>query len=427
MSQVAIVGGGISGCSIARILNSKGHVTTLFERSRLGGLVSCSFDNGHTYHRVGGHVFNSKIPEVLEWFWSHFDQKNEFLQAKRNAVILINGAFINYPIELNLAQLPADTGRRAVHDLLASASAAPRSSEVANFKEFLWSNFGDTLCQLYFIPYNQKIWQRDLATIPLQWLDGKLPMISSNEIIEKNMLKLRDDMVHSTFFYPKRGGSQFIIDRLAEELVIINAEVSSIDYSSGTYAINHVHDKNQAIVYTGDSRRLPEILSPRARAHVGLTEDLCLHLQSLPSNSTTTMLCECDQTDFSWVYLPGPETKCHRIIMTGNFSPSNSSPDLPPGRSTCTIEYSGQLSKEEMGLEIMKLPFAMKPIAYNYCPNSYIIHDPSTASLMNEFTALLARRGIFCCGRFAEWQYYNMDAAISSALSVAAQMSAYLA
>jgi protoporphyrinogen oxidase len=425
MTKVAIIGGGISGCSIANILNSKGFESILFEKNKLGGLVACTFEAGHTYHRVGGHVFNSKAPEVLDWFWNHFDKENEFLLAKRNAVIYLNNEIISYPIELNLSQLPAKLASCAIREILDIANDAPTSLCFENFEDFLRKNFGNTLCDLYFSPYNRKIWHRDLATIPLAWLDGKLPMISPAEIIEKNILKLDDNMVHSHFYYPRRGGSQFIIDRLADRLTIEQEQVTSIHYDDHSFKINKNPSEYQTIVYTGDIRQIPDILSAPARQHVGLNEELCDQLKTLDANGTTTMLCECAKTDYSWVYLPGLETRCHRIIMTGNFSPENSAAELPADRTTCTVEYSGYLCEDEMRCEVSKLPFAMQPIAYNYCENSYIIHDQATASLMQKATTVLASHGIFCCGRFAEWQYYNMDAAISSAFNVASQLANY--
>jgi protoporphyrinogen oxidase len=425
MTQVAIVGGGISGCSIASILRGEGFQSILFEKGKLGGLVACTFDSGHTYHRVGGHVFNSKLPHVLAWFWKHFDKDNEFLLAKRNAVIFLGSKFVSYPIELNLSQLPPAVAQTAIKEILAIAKATPPSS-CDNFEAFLRGNFGNTLCDQYFTPYNHKIWNRDLASIPLAWLDGKLPMISPSEIIEKNILKLDDNMVHSSFYYPKRGGSQFIVDRLAADLTILNEEVTSIHFQNGAFTLNMTHGDIQAIVYTGDIRQLPGILSKPTCDYVGLTEERISQLQNLDSNGTTTMLCECNKNDYSWVYLPGPETKCHRIIMTGNFSPENSAANLPPNRTTCTVEYSGYLSEEEMRGEVLGLPFDMQPVAYNYCQNSYIIHNEDTASLMHEVVCQLAKHGIFCCGRFAEWQYYNMDAAIASGFDVASRLSHYL-
>ncbi|MEI8054285.1 MAG: hypothetical protein WCH52_11155 [Bacteroidota bacterium] len=302
----------------------------------------------------------------------------------------------------------------------------PPPGQHNNFEDFLRNNFGETLCKQYFIPYNQKIWNRDLKSIPLEWLDGKLPMISPSEIIEKNIFQDSDNMVHSNFYYPKRGGSQFIIDRLSKNLTTLNEEVINIHLQDNLFIINDVHKDNHFIVYTGDIRQLPDILSESTCKQIGMTDEICIELKSLDSNGTTTMLCECEKTDYSWVYLPGLDTKIHRIIMTGNFSPNNSAPDLSSNRTTCTVEYSGYLSELNMRSEIKKLPFDMKPVAYNYCQNSYIIHDSKTISLIRKTTRTLARHGIFCCGRFAEWEYYNMDAAISSAFRIASNLKSYL-
>ena len=112
--------------------------------------------------------------------------------------------------------------------------------------------------------------------------------------------------------------------------------------------------------------------------------------------------------------------------MTGNFSSQNSANNLPPNRTTCTVEHSGHLPEDEMLREVMSLPFDMQPVAYNYCQNSYVLHDERTACLMDATISGLADHGIFCCGRFAEWQYYNMDAAIASAFDVASKVSHFL-
>lgn len=43
---------------------------------------------------------------------------------------------------------------------------------------------------------------------------------------------------------------------------------------------------------------------------------------------------------------------------------------------------------------------------------------------MSRLKANLSAIGIFLCGRFAEWEYYNMDAAIESSMSIS-QCAAY--
>jgi len=248
-------------------------------------------------------------------------------------------------------------------------------------------------------------------------------MTKPNEIIIKNIIKASDDMVHSFFFYPVRGGSQFIVDRLAESTTIKNEKVSSISHSGKGFIINQ-DDQSvySSIVFTGSIRDLASIIDEDTIKALELNLLNNYEQEALDFNGTSNLLCECDENDYSWIYLPEPNTKFHRIIMTGNFSPNNNSPTLPKNRTTCTVEVSGYCKREDMEQSITSLPFNLKPIAYNYCENSYIIHNHKTKSLVSRLTSQLENKGIYCCGRFAEWKYYNMDAAIASAMQVTAKI-----
>ena len=68
---IAIIGGGISGLASGQILK-KGAIVSIFEKEKIGGLISCTLENGNLFHRVGGHVFNTKNPEISKWFWEFF-------------------------------------------------------------------------------------------------------------------------------------------------------------------------------------------------------------------------------------------------------------------------------------------------------------------------------------------------------------------
>lgn len=415
----AVVGAGISGLSTGALLKQRGYSSTIFEGRSVGGLIGCSDVDGSLFHRVGGHVFNSKNQSVLDWFWSFFDKDKEFLQASRNAVIAIEGRYINYPIELNLAQLPPRLSTQAIGELigLSGSWATTSSSRSSSFREFLLSTFGPTLCDLYFFRYNQKIWRRNLEEMSVDWLEGKLPMASPQKILESNILKSHDDMVHSRFFYPKRGGSQFIVDRLSADATIINDEVLLIQSGIGkSLRINQYAEAFEGVFYTGDIRNIRRVLSDSLLSILGISEDEWRCLSALGSNPTTTLLCECDANDYSWVYLPSDTTPFHRIIMTGNFSPENNGARVPPARITCTVECSGYMPEADIASKTKNLPFNIIPLSYNYCESSYIIHDHGTRELVSKVTSSLEAINIFCVGRFAEWEYYNMDAAIAAAM-----------
>lgn len=405
-SKIAIIGSGISGLAAANILRNNSHNITVYEKNmQPGGLIRCTVEDGNLFHRVGGHVFNTKIEDVQKWFWNKFEQKEEFLQANRNAKIWMNNTYIGYPIENFLYQLPEETTEIIITELL---NLNNEKKTATNFEEFLCNKFGQTLHQLYFNPYNKKIWNYDLSKIPLPWLEEKLPMPELNEIFTNNIQRHTESkMVHSSFYYPKKNGSSFIAERLAQGLnILYNTSINEIEKNNKGWKINGVSYHH--IIYTGDVRQLNTILKNTDKE----LEQLTSKVTQLPSNGTSNVLCYVDDSDLSWLYLPEANTLCHRIIYTGNFSPSNNKGE----RKTCTVEFTGKVSEKEIRIQLKKLPGNLEPIAFNYEPNSYVIQEHDTRQKINSLKEKLNQLNFHLVGRFAEWEYHNMDKAVYSAM-----------
>ncbi|WCT13162.1 protoporphyrinogen/coproporphyrinogen oxidase [Mucilaginibacter jinjuensis] len=415
MRKVIVIGSGISGLSISRMLAEDNEVEIL-ERDELhGGLIKCKRIDGNLFHLVGGHVFNSRNQAVLDWFWKHFDRQNEFIKANRNAKILMGDAVIGYPIENYLYQLPEQQAIIVLNELLDKLSSGVRDvGDYANFKDFLIGNFGEELYNIYFGPYNTKIWNTDLSKVPLEWLEGKLPMPKLREVILSNVVRQEETtMVHSTFYYPCKNGSQFIVDRLAEGLSINKSyDVQSIEYlDEYKLSVNNGDKIVDSIVYCGDVRKLHNIIKINDSA----LQKALIDISNLVSNGTSNILCETDADDISWLYLPEERFKAHRIIYTGNFSDSNNG---GTARKTCVVEFSGKQNQDDMIKELALLPGNLVPLAFNYEPNSYIIQGEETREKILLLKKLLKPYRIFLLGRFAEWEYYNMDKCIEAAMDL---------
>jgi protoporphyrinogen oxidase len=417
--KLAIVGTGITGLATAQLLKDRYQVT-LFERAaQPGGLIKCTREGDNLFHRVGGHVFNSRNQRVLDWFWGFFDRDTEFIKARRNAKILLNGKLIGYPLENYLYQLDKGTIDAVVSDLLAiNAQGVARSpEEYPNFEEFLKGNFGTTLYELYFRPYNSKIWNTDLAQVPLGWLEGKLPMPNLKQMLLSNIVQQEEgDMVHATFYYAKSEGSQYIVNRMASGLDIrCSTAVEKLDQrAEGGWLLNgEAFDK---VVFTGDVRRLHSMLNgstsePIKQAAAAVTD--------LPSNGTSNLFCACDNTDISWLYLPDASIQAHRIIYTGTFSDTNNRGErATSGRMTCVVEFSGKHDMAYMAEQVKRLPGNLTPIDSNYEPNSYVVQQPDTRGQIDAVREHMEPTGFYLAGRFAEWEYYNMDKAVEAAMAV---------
>ncbi len=406
MQTIAIIGGGVSGLTLGKLLSKSNNVTIYETDSKPGGLIKCRRVNGSLFHTCGGHVFNTRNPQVLNFFWSMFERDKEFCQSDRNSIVMLpSGLKIPYPIENYIYLFPNEILRAIISDII----NLPKENRTShNFREFLEKQFGKTLFEIYFKPYNEKIWKSDLSQIPLSWLDGKLPMPTPNDIIFNNIRRIEEkEFVHSTFWYECHNGSQFIADKMAEGLnIYYNSHINRILRSSDKWEIDGtLYDK---VIFCGNLRELPFILT-----------DLDLkrfssEIAKLKSHGTTSVFCEIDNNPFSWIYLPDPKFDAHRIICTGNFSKTNNA----VGKLTGTVEFTDEISVEELSRQLPLLPLNPKYIAHQYNPLTYPIQSENTRKMIQELKSFLEPYNIFLCGRFAEWEYFNMDKAMESAINL---------
>lgn len=414
MQKVAIIGAGVSGMTAARVLSARFQVTVYERDSMPGGLIKCRRVDGSLFHTCGGHVFNTKRQDIARWFWSIFNQDTDFVKSDRNSVVRLEQALVPYPIENHVYMLDAETQNSFIKDCLTIAGTHAPAPE--NFETFLRQRFGDTLYKLYFKPYNEKVWRCDLKHVPLDWLEGKLPMPTVQEMLFNNFNHVEEkQFVHSSFYYEKNNGSQFLADTLAEGLDIrYNADISTITYSGGKWLVaGQEYDK---IVYCGNIKEMIRCLrGVDVSAYAEEVENLAYH-------GTTAVFCQIDANPYSWMYLPSDRYACHRIICTGNFAKSNNAPSLPSGRITATVEFTDAVSLEDILRDLSNMPYHPTYLSHQYNRYTYPVQTHSTRRMIQNLKRVLAQSDCYFTGRFADWEYYNMDVAMAAAMNTCAEL-----
>lgn len=408
MKRVAVIGAGVSGMTVARLLKDRYRVVVYEKEATPGGLIRCKRVDGNLFHTCGGHVFNSKLPHVLDWFWNLFDKEQEFVKAERNSVVFMpEGREVPYPIENHAYLLPDDKVRAIVSDLVKMAQQDNNDAE--NFEDFLLKRFGRTLYETYFRPYNHKIWRKPLKDVPISWLEGKLPMPTVDEIIYNNIKKVKEkSFVHSSFWYEKENGSQLIADRLSEGLDIRYSEpVGQLTFNGGKWRVGSSSEFYDKVVFCGNIKSLPIMIKGVSLGQYSAQID------ALDFHGTTSVLCKIDKNPYSWIYLPSEEYEAHRIICTGNFSPSN---NVNENTMTGTIEFTDEIKKDDIIENLAKMPLHPQYITHQYNPYTYPIQDSRTRQMIVNLKKELASYQFYFTGRFADWEYYNMDVAMDAAM-----------
>ena len=143
-------------------------------------------------------------------------------------------------------------------------------------------------------------------------------------------------------------------------------------------------------------------------------------ISELRFHGTTSVLCRISPNDYSWIYMPSPSHRSHRIICTGNFSRNNNNGDI----TTATIEFSEQMTQGEIRRQLELIPFSPVYLAHHWEEYTYPVQDASSRTLIRELKECLEPKGIYLLGRFAEWEYYNMDAAMRAALDLDKRLAA---
>ena len=404
MKRVAIIGAGISGLSIGQLLKETHDVTIFEKENTAGGLVRCLKYENSIFHICGGHVFNTKRDDVLDWFWSIMSPE-EFSSFNRNSIIALdNKTWIPYPIENHIYNLPQETQKEIINDLL----HAKVSENFDNFDTFLHNTFGKTLYSLYFRPYNQKIWQQDLSQIPIDWLEGKLPISTHPDIIFNNFNHIKEKtFVHSFFWYNQIGGSQRIVEILSKDLnIITNCNIEGVSYNNKKWNINGTN--YDIVVFCGNIKQLSALVDG-----VDIS-NYTKQLSELRYHGTTSVFCEIDANPYTWIYLPSEDYSCHRIICTGNFISRKTNKN----RITATIEFTNRVSLSEIKNNLSKVPLHPTYITHSYNEYTYPVQTKESRSVIAGVKERLESQRFYLLGRFAEWEYYNMDAAMGAAIDL---------
>lgn len=417
MKKIAVIGAGVSGLSSAHFLKERYQVTVFEKDGTPGGLIKCRRVDGSLFHTCGGHVFNSKRQDVLDWFWSKFVREEEFTKADRNSCVFMDGApkVVPYPIENHIylfERFVQESFYQDLEEIDKIKGLDAKFTDYESFGDFLRWRFGKTLYDLYFEPYNKKVWRRDLTTVPMSWMEGKLPMPTTQEMRDNNANKVEEkSFVHSTFWYEKMNGSQYIANKLAENLDIrYNSDITSIKKSDDKWIV--CDEEFDKVVFCGNIKDMVEMI------HGVDLSSFRKQVEGLEYHGTTAVFCEIDSNPYSWIYQPSRNHESHRIICTGNFAPSNNSSTISKDRITATIEFTDAISKEDILENLKQIPLNPKYLDHQYNKYTYPIQDTNTRDMIQQLKKELASVDFFFTGRFADWEYYNMDVAIGAAMDL---------
>ncbi|MFM2482034.1 protoporphyrinogen/coproporphyrinogen oxidase [Celerinatantimonas sp. YJH-8] len=406
--KIAVIGSGISGLAIGRILTNRGDDVTIYEKKSVaGGIARTKTVDGISYHVTGGHCFNSKHQDVLDFVFKKVLNREQWHKVERKSRINFKGHLVSYPIEFamkEIAKFDLEMATSMVNDYF-NTGYEDRKNLASWFK----SKFGVKLAEEYFIPYNEKIWNQKADSMMPDWVEDKLPLPDKNAFTKALLKSNRDTMPHSSFYYPNSNNQNTFIDSLSKGLnIVFDTPVHSAVYTGNKWILNNEIEFD-VVISTMPLNILPYLFS-------NVPDDVRLAATKLKYNKVSTMLWKTSGNTDTWTYHPDKDTLFHRHIHIGNF--------FDPKNNYSITEAVGEHSFQKMKNEGEKFEYLIEPLDYYVSDHAYVVFDHnyhlSRKTVMNYIDEKI---NFYTLGRFGEWEYYNMDICIKKALDLYSQIN----
>jgi len=440
---IIILGGGLTGLSAGHVLTMAGFRVKVFESdSAVGGLSKTVTNNGFRFD-LGGHRFFTKDTKVDKLVRDLMG--DEMISVPRHSTIFLRNNYFDYPLRpLNaLFGMGIPTTVKIIEDYIAEKvrglrQAPPRLS----LEDWVVSNFGRTMFDIYFREYSEKVWGIDCRRISADWVAQRIRGLSLAGAIRNAFFKFSGREIPSlvdSFIYPQLGIGR-IAERFKEEIEKENAVYAGfpvVKVKHSRSAIDSIetggvpgtrHASGDVFISSIPITTLVRLMDPPAPAPV-LAAASKLMFRDLVV--VAVMVDRKRATGQTWIYIPEKRIPFGRIHEPTNWSEKMA----PEGKTILVAEYFSfkgdriwnasderladitsrgleQLGfirrSEVLGSSVVRVKHAYPLFEIGYAEQCEVI-----CSYLSSF------RNLHLAGRSGMFRYYNMDHAIESGLRAA--------
>jgi len=430
----AILGGGLSGLTLARLLHERGEEIIVLEAEpQIGGLCRSRKDRGFTFDTGGSHIIFSKDDEVLAFMRRMIagnEQRND-----RNTKIYYKGRYVKYPFENGLYDLPEEDRFFCINGFIRTLIAVEKGEvpPPKNFREWIAYTFGDGIAGCYMVPYNEKIWKYKTERMSHHWVDGRIPRPPVGDIIKSAIGIKTEGYTHQAVFsYPLDGGIEALVTAIAgpvQSWIRTGFRVTSLKRDAGGWLIGNGKATVRAdrVICTVPVQHLLPCLDD-------VPEDVTAACRALVYNSLVCVNIGIrgPVPEISWMYIPDKTLgMTNRLSFPSNFSRHTA----PEGCSAILAEITHQpgdevsrMSDRELTGEVLAMLEKMKICTPGQVivssverqPFAYVVYDLDYQKNIRVVQDFCRSQKIPLVGRFAQFEYLNMDACIRSVMDFVA-------
>lgn len=419
MKNTVIIGAGITGLSVAYHLKTP--YVILEKEDTPGGLCrsvktgGCTFDySGHFIHFHRDETFKL-VNRLL---------KGKLAKVNRKAWIRTHGVYVPYPFQANLFALPAKIRKECLEGFINKPSHVSRLPS-HSFYDWSLATFGAGITRYFMKPYNEKLWSVSSRVLTAAWVAPFVPRPTLKEVSDgASKDQGRSFGYNVSFYYPRKGGIQTLIDAFASRAgnIVAGSPAAKIDLKDKTVTTRD----GKLFPYDNlvSTQPLPDLLDQMkglpaavaaARKKLKWASVYCLNV------SFKAKKAGADAAGKHWVYFPESKYAFYRGGIYSNILKSMAPADTvsmyieisrPSGRK---LDRKKALRDVIKGLNASGLAENLngfEAVEWMDMPCAYVVYDKYYPDAVKTIHAFLQSMGIYSVGRYGAWKYSFMEESI---------------
>lgn len=415
-TRYLVIGAGVSGLAFADWVKGDDYIVCEAD-DEVGGYCKTVVRDGFTWD-YSGHFFHFRHPEIERYLVDRM-QGQRILEVDKSSKIYWKGAHVDFPFQKNIHQLPREDFLHALHDLYFRDEREPQ-----NFREMLYAKFGRSIAEMFLVPYNEKLYATDLATLDVDAMGRFFPYADVDDVIRQ--FKASDNTSYnSTFTYPEGGAIQYVHALLAgvkDHAVSLGERVEKLDLSKKVATTSR---REIAFDHVISSAPFPTLLSLAGVPHDPST---------FTWNKVLVFNLGFDRKGpdgVHWVYYPQRELSFYRLGFYDNIFGTD--------RLSMYVElgYPKDATIDEAEIERARARVLQDLAKCGVVDEHELLSwhtvtlDPAYVHITSESNAEVARlkrglatRGVYSIGRYGSWTYCSIEDNIVEARALAESFDA---
>ena len=416
--KVLIIGGGVTGLSVAGFLADSFDCLLLEKESEAGGYCRTIYQDGFTWD-YSGHFFHFREPRVADYLQAGM-KAEDIVTSKKRTRVYFRGTYIDYPFQFNIHQLPQQDLLRCLADM--HVAQQQDTGQYRNFREMLISRYGTSIAELFLIPYTEKQYATVAERLDSAAMGRFFPHVEFSKLLGVLTGRTTQPTYNDSFRYHRKGAKGFV-DALAsyvpKGVLNLGVKCDGIDLEKRT-----VQAGGETLRY---DRLVASVPLPNLLRLCGIAFDESV----FTANKVLVFNMGFDRPSGRpdhWVYYPDPEQIFYRVghydNILGQDRMSLYVEIALPSEAPIDIDTLFERTIADLRLTGVIVDHQLVSWASVLMDPAYVHVSAASQNAAAAAIETLARRDVSVLGRYGTWTYCSIEDNIISAFDLAREWGA---